>query len=60
MSNEETTSIENQKVKIRHYQEADVDLQVSQPIKHRRKYGNVIPLFFRDGEPLIVIGPNCK
>lgn len=27
---------------------------------HQRSFGKTYPLFFKDNEPLIVIGPNCK
>jgi hypothetical protein len=26
---------------------------------NRKSLGKVLPLFFKDGEPLIVIGPHC-
>lgn len=33
---------------------------INKKINNTRRFGNTFPLFFRDGEPLIVIGPHCN
>lgn len=29
-------------------------------LKDERNYGNCLPVLFYDGEPLIILGPDCK
>ena len=28
--------------------------------RDQRNYGNCLPLIFHDGEPLIIVGPDCR